>query len=75
MNIELLLFLLLRFIHPLPADELPYPVFEPVSVEESQPETVVEAPAYVRTETGETIYLEEGQDGTDVDMADLDLYE
>lgn len=67
MRIDYLLFLLLRFIHPLPAEE---PAWPPILEE---PEIVMEE-AYVRLETGETIYLQEGQDGTDVSMADLDLY-
>ena len=65
MRIDYLLFLLLRFIHPLPAEEPAWLLEEPEIVMEE---------AYARLETGETIYLQEGQDGTDVDMAELDLY-
>lgn len=64
MRIDYILFLLLRFIHPLPAEE---PMLLPLP----EPIIVMEAPAYIHMETGETIYLEEGQDGTDVDLADL----
>lgn len=63
MRIDYLLFLLLRFIHPLPAEEPAWLLEEP--------EIVMEAPAYIHLETGETIYLQEGQDGTDVDMSEL----
>jgi hypothetical protein len=62
MNIPHLLFLLFRFLQPFPAEAIE-PLPEPI--------TVMEAPAYIHLETGETIYLEEGQDGTDVSMEDL----
>ena len=63
MNIQHLLLLLFRFANPFPAEPV-LPIME-------EPEIVIESPAYIHMETGETIYLEEGQDGTDVSMADL----
>lgn len=65
MNVQFLLYLILRFVNPLPVVEMPIP--EPQEI-------VVEEPAYVHLETGETIYMEEGQDGGDVDLSELDLY-
>ena len=69
MRIYYLLFLLLRFIHPLPAEEIPEPVWEPIPyvMEEAQPEMVY----MYQDSTGEFIVLEEGMDGTDVNMSDL----
>ena len=72
MNVQFLLYLILRFVNPLPVVEMPLPEMPEIVMEE--PETVMEEPAYVHLETGETIYMEEGQDGGDVDLSELDLY-
>lgn len=75
MDIAYLLYLLLRFVTPVPVVEMPEPqeiVMEPQEIVEEAPAIIEKPTAYIHTETGATIYLEEGQDGTDVDLADLD---
>jgi len=62
MRIDYLLFLLLRFIHPLPAEEPAWLLEEP--------EIVMEEPAHIHHESVDD-YEYVGMDGTDVDMADL----
>ena len=72
MRIDYLLFLLLRFIHPQPAEEPEWPPIleEPeIVMEETEEPSMVS----VRTPDGWLI-IEEGLDGTDVDLAELDLY-
>ena len=46
-------------------------VMEPQEIVEEAPAIIGKPTAYIHTETGAAIYLEEGQDGTDVDLADL----
>ena len=67
MDIAYLLYLLLRFVTPVPVVEMP----EPQEIVEEAPAIIEKPTAYIHTETGATIYLEEGQDGSDVDLADL----
>jgi hypothetical protein len=63
MNIQPLLLLLFRFANPFPAEPM-LPIADDL-------EAVIESPAYIHTETGEMIYMGEGQDGTEVNLADL----
>lgn len=67
MRIDYLLFLLLRFIHPLPAEEPAWLLEEPeIVMEETEEPSMVT----VRTPDG-WLFIEEGMDGTDVDMSEL----
>lgn len=70
MDIAYLLYLLLRFVNSVPVVEMP----EPQEIVEEAPAIIEKPTAYIHTETGATIYLEEGQEGTDVNMTDLNLY-